>query len=64
MRAATIVLLVAASNAIAGLAPASEPVQAVAHPWREGTEAVLPVAPYAGGATPDPGATRWSVDAG
>jgi hypothetical protein len=61
MRAATVVLLLAASHALAGLAPASEPVQAVAHPWRDGVEAVLPVAPYAGGATPDPGATRWSV---
>jgi hypothetical protein len=61
MRAATVVLLLGASNALAGLAPASEPVQAVAHPWRDGADAVLPVAPYAGSATPDPGARRWSV---
>jgi len=63
MRAAIVVLLLAASNARAGLAPASEPVQAVAHPWRAGAEAeaVLPVAPYAGGVAPAPGATRWSV---
>jgi hypothetical protein len=61
MRAAAIILVVAASNAAAGVASATEPVQAMAHRWRDGAAAVLPVAPYAGGATPDPGATRWSV---
>jgi hypothetical protein len=56
-----IVLTIAATVALAGLAHASEPVQAMSRAWHEGGASALPVAPYTGGTAAEPGATRWSV---